>query len=344
MASVFGRDLITTQDWSVDELMQTIKFAEELKSKQKQGEALPKILDRKNFFMLFYASSTRTRGAFEAGANLLGGHAAYIDASTTRIKAGEAVKDIAKMYDIYADGIGVRILDGAIDFVYGEGRKITEQLAKFAKVPVINMADCTYHPTQAIGDIITVRNKVGANSIKGKKYVVMWGYSSRLRGTCSINAEALIATRFGMDVVIVHPKGFDLDKTIIETCGKNAKETGGNFEISNNFKEALVDANVVFPRSWVTSELSRVGATTFGVDREIEIHNKYRDWTLQQEHVDDLMGKPAIVTHVLPVFRGEEATDEVMDGPNSVIYEQAEDNFYAKMAVLALTMSNDCII
>ena len=341
MSPLFGRDLITTQDWSVDELTQAIELAKKLKSARKQGKEIPKILERKTFFMLFFASSTRTRGAFEAGMGLLGGHAAYIDASTTRIRAGEAVKDIAKMYDIYGDGIGVRVLDNAIDFVFGEGRKVIEQIAEAAKIPVINMADCTYHPTQALGDIITVKNRVGARSIEGKKYVVMWGYSSRLRGTCSINAEALIATRFGMDVVIAHPPGFDLDKTIIEMCDRNAVESGGSFELSYDFKEALAGANVVFPRSWVTSELSKVGATAFDIDREIEIHKKYRDWTLKQEHVDDLMGKPAIVTHVLPVFRGEEATDEVMDGPNSVIYEQAEDNFYAKMAVLALTMSKE---
>jgi len=290
--------------------------------------------------MLFYAASTRTRGAFEAGTALLGGHAAYIDVSTTRITAGEAVKDIARMYDIYGDGIGVRVLDDAIDFVYGAGRRVIEQMAEVAKVPVINLADCTYHPTQAIGDMMTVTNKVGRPSLKGKKYVVMWGYSSRLRGTCSINAEALIATRLGMDVIIAHPPGFDLNKTIVDTCVRNAKESGGSFEISRDFREALVGANVVFPRSWVTSGLSKVGATAFGVDHEIETHNKYRDWTLKPEHVDDLMGEPAIVTHVLPVFRGEEATDEVMDGPHSVIYDQAEDNFYAKMAVLVLTLSN----
>lgn len=339
MSSLFGRDLITTQDWSIDELTQALELAKKLKSARKQGKQIPKFLERKSFFMLFYAASTRTRGAFEAGTALLGGHAAYIDVSTTRITTGEAVKDIARMYDIYGDGIGVRVLDGAIDFVYGAGRKVIEQIAEVAKVPVINLADCTYHPTQALGDIMTVKNKVGGRTIKGKKYVVMWGYSSRLRGTCSINAEALIATRLGMDVVIAHPPGFDLNKTIVDTCVRNANESGGSFEMSRDFREALVDANAVFPRSWVTSELSKVGATAFGVDREVEIHNKYRDWTLKPEHVDDLMGEPAIVTHVLPVFRGEEATDEVMDGPHSVIYEQAEDNFYAKMAVLVLTMS-----
>jgi ornithine carbamoyltransferase len=249
------------------------------------------------------------------------------------------VKDAAEMYNIYGDGIGVRALDGSIDFIYGKGREIVEQFARVAKIPVINMACCTYHPTQAIGDIITIQDKLG--KLEGKKYVIMWGYSSHLRGTCSINAETLLATRVGMDVVIANPQGFDIDPEIVQISKTNAKDSGGSLRISHDFNEALLDANVVFPRSWVTSELRRVGATTFGCDREIEIHNKNKNWKLTQEHVDDLMGKQAIVTHVMQVFRGEEASNEVMDGPNSVIIKQAEDNFYAKMAVLSLTMAND---
>jgi len=336
---LYGRDLITTQDWSIDELIRAIELTEKFKKIIRRGKRPPKILDRKNFFMIFYAPSTRTRGAFEAGMELLGGHAPYIDVTTTRVRAGEAVKDVAKMYDIYGDGIGLRILDYSIDFIYGEGRRVVEQFAETAKVPVINLACCTYHPTQGIGDIATVKNKLG--SVEGKKYVIMWAYSSRLRGRCSIQAEALITTRFGMDVVLAHPPGFDIDPKIVEAAKTNAKESGGSFEISHDFKEALKGANVVFPRSWVTPELLKIGVTAFGADKEVKIHSNYRDWRLEQKHVNDLMGKPAIVTHVLPVFRDEEATDEVMDGPNSVIYEQAENNFYAKMAVLSLTMAKE---
>jgi ornithine carbamoyltransferase len=339
MTRLYGRDLITTQDWSIDELRKAIALAEKLKHIRKRGRNLPKILERKNFFMLFYAPSTRTRGAFEAGMELLGGHAPYIDVSTTRVKAGEALKDVAKMYDAYGNGIGVRILDDVIDFVYGEGRRAVEQFAEAMKIPVIDLACCTYHPTQGIGDMMTVKNKL--RGLKGKKYVVSWAYSSRLRGRCSIQEEVLIATRLGMNVVLAHPPGFDIDPKIVEAAKTNAGKSDGSFEISHDFKEALKGANAVFPRSWVTDELCKVGAKAFGVDREIEIHNKYKDWRLEQKHVNDLMGKPAIVTHVLPVFRGEEATDEVMDGPNSVIYEQAEDNLYAKMAVLCLTMAKE---
>jgi ornithine carbamoyltransferase len=337
MVELYGRDLITSQDWSVDEILATIELAKKLKATVKGGKRPDRLLDRKNFFMVFYAPSTRTRGAFEAATAILGGHAPFIDVSTTRLKAGEATKDVAKMYDAYSDGIGVRILDKSIDFVYGDGRRIVEQFAEVAKVPVINMACCTYHPTQAIGDIMTIGNKIG--NVEGKKYAITWTYASQPRGRCSIQEEVLIATRLGMDVVLSHPPGFDIDPKIIEMARANSGESGGSIEVSNDFEGSLDGANVVFPRSWATSEFLRVGATAFGVDKEIAIHNKFRGWMLEQKHVNDIMGKPAIVTHVLPVLRGEEATDEVMDGPNSVIYEQAEDNFYAKMAVLAMTMS-----
>jgi ornithine carbamoyltransferase len=337
MVELYGRDFITTQDWSVDELVHAIKVARKLKDIVKKGERPPRVLDRKNFFMLFYAPSTRTRGAFEAATSILGGHPAFVDVSTIRME--EAVKDAAKMYDSYADGIGVRILDKAIDFVYGAGRKVVEEFARVAKVPVINMACCTYHPTQGLGDIMTVENKIG--KVKGKKYTITWAYSSKPRGRCSIQEEVLIATRFGMDVVLAHPKGFEIDLLIVEAAKKNAKNSGGSFKISNDFEEGLEGANVVFPRSWGTSEFLRVGATKFGMDKEVAIYNKHKDWRLEQRHVKDLMAKPAIVTHVLPVMRGEEATDEVMDGSNSVIYEQADDNFYAKMASIALTMAKE---
>jgi len=287
--------------------------------------------------MIFYAPSTRTRGAFEAATAILGGHPAFIDVSTIRME--EAVKDAARMYDSYADGIGVRILDKAIDFVHGAGRKVVEEFASVAKVPVINMACCTYHPTQGLGDIMTVQDKL--RELKGKKYTITWAYSSKPRGRCSIQEEVLIATRFGMDVVLTHPKGFEIDQMILEAAKRNAKESGGSFRVSNDFEEGLEGANVAFPRSWGSSEFLKVGATKFGVEKEAAICSKYKNWRLKQRHVDDLMGKPAIVTHVLPVMRGEEATDEVMDGPNSVIYEQADDNFYAKMAVLALTMARE---
>ncbi|MGA2973340.1 MAG: ornithine carbamoyltransferase [Candidatus Bathyarchaeia archaeon] len=329
-----GRDLITTQEWSVDELRATLKLARDLKAKYRRGR-VPPLLRNKTFFMLFYAPSTRTRAAFEAGMTYLGGHAQYIDVSTTRLGSGEAAKDVAKMYEKYGHGLGIRILDSAIDYVYGAGVSVVREYAKHAEIPVINMACCTYHPTQGLADLMTVQEALG--KVQGKKYVIMWGYAKSFRGRCSIQEEALIMPRFGMNVVLAHPPGFEIDPKIVETAKSNAIEAGGSFQVSNDLKSAIEGAHAVFPRNWASYELLQVGASKFGKEREMELHEKYRDWTFNQDLLDR-MDRKAVVTHVLPVLRGEEATDQVMDGPQSVIYPQAENGMYTKMAVLAVTM------
>jgi ornithine carbamoyltransferase len=197
------------------------------------------------------------------------------------------------------------------------------------------MACCTYHPTQGLADLMTVQEALG--KVQGKKYVIMWGYAKSFRGRCSIQEEALIMPRFGMNVVLAHPPGFEIDPKIVETAKSNAIEAGGSFQVSNDLKSAIEGAHAVFPRNWASYELLQVGASKFGKEREMELHEKYRDWIFNQ----DLLGRmdrKAVVTHVLPVLRGEEATDQVMDGPQSVIYLQAENGMYTKMAVLAVTM------
>jgi ornithine carbamoyltransferase len=329
-----GRDLITTQDWSLEELEATLKLARDLKSKYHRGH-VPTLLSNKTFFMLFYAPSTRTRAAFEAGMTYLGGHAQYIDVSTTRLGSGEEAKDVAKMYEKYGHGLGVRILDSAIDYLYGAGVSVVREYAQHADIPVINMACCTYHPTQGLADLMTVQEELG--KIRNKKYVIMWAYAKTFRGRCSIQEEALLLPRFGMNVTLVHPPGFEIDPKIVEQAKSNAQTAGGAFQVTNDLNSAIEGAHAVFPRNWASNELLSIGASKFGKEREADLHAKYRDWILTRNLLDK-MDRKVIVTHVLPVLRGEEATDEVMDGPHSVIYAQAENGMHAKMAVLALTM------
>ena len=326
--------MITTQDWSIEELVATLKTAKDLKRQYNSRRVKPLLKD-KTFFMLFYAPSTRTRAAFEAGMTYLGGHAQYIDVFTTRLGSGEAVQDVAKMYEKYGHGLGVRILDSAIDYVSGAGVSVVREYAKHSKIPVINMACCTYHPTQGLADLMTIKEALG--KVNGKKYVIMWGYAKSFRGRCSIHEEALIMSRFGMDVVLAHPPGFEVDHTILENSRANAQAAGGEFSVTSDLESALEGANVVFPRNWASNELLTVGASRFGKDRELELHERYHDWTLTQNLLDKTDRK-VIVTHVLPALRGEEATNEVLDGPHSVIYGQAENGMYTKMAVLLLTM------
>ena len=332
-----GKDLISTQEWSREELDLAIKLAEDIKRWYYAGR-VPELFKNKTFFMLFYNTSTRTRASFEAAATMLGGHAQFIDFSTTRGAEGESIKDIAKMYERFGHALGIRILESAVDYVYGAANKVVREYAKHARIPVINMADDMFHPTQAMADMMTIMEKFNGR-VEKKKYVIMWAYSTRIRSWGSIQDELLIATRYGMDVVLAYPPGFDIDENIVAQAKVNAADYGGSLEITHDLKSALEGAHVVFPRSWASTQCVKLGLNRFGKERELELHEKYKDWKLTVE-LTELMDKHGIVTHVLPVFRGEEADDEVMDGPRSVIYDQAENLLYLRASVLALVAGN----
>jgi ornithine carbamoyltransferase len=332
-----GKDFISTQEWDREELEFAIDFASDIK-RWYYGGALPELFKNKTFFMLFYNTSTRTRSSFEAAATMLGGHAQFIDFATTRGSEGERIGDIARMYERLGHALGVRILENAVDYVYGAGDAIIREYAKHSKTPVINMADDMFHPTQALADMMVIKEKF-QKRVEGKKYTIMWAYSDHLRSWGSIQDEMLIASKFGMDVTMAYPEGFDIDEKQVEAAKENAAATGAHFEISHDPKEALDGADIVFPRSWTSHACVTTGLTKFGKDKEVEAHNKHKDWILNQELVD-IMSKQSIITHVLPVLRGQEATDEVMDGPHSVILDQAENLLYARASVLALLAGN----
>jgi ornithine carbamoyltransferase len=338
-----GKDLISTLDWTDEQIEIALNLAKEFKeiAHYYGVENIPKILAGKVFYMLFFAGSTRTRAAFESGMVFLGGHAAFIDATTTRMafgkqeKAGEAIKDVAAMYDVYGHGLGIRILDKAIDYLYGVGNSYIREMAQAANIPVINMADDMFHPTQGLADIYTFRERFV--NPQGKKYVIMWAYSPEIRGWCSVQEDMILFPRFGIDVVIARPPGFDLDPKLVEKAKELAKEHGGSLEITDNLQEAVRGAHAVFPRNWASPTLVQVGYSKFK-DEELKIYEKYRNWKVTRELMD-LMDKKGVLMHVLPIFRGYEADDDVIDDPKkSVIYEQAENGLWTKMAVLALTM------
>ncbi len=338
IADLTGKDLITTQDWEIEELKIAIRLAEELKWRYHYFgmNEIPKLLDRKTFFMLFFAPSTRTRAAFEAAMTYLGGHAQYIESRQTRAGEGEAVKDIVAMYDRYGHGLGIRILDKAIDFKHGVGNQLIREAAKHVKIPVINMADDQFHPTQALADFMTFKERFP--HYKGKKYVIMWAYSPHIRGPCSINADLLLFTRMGVDVTVAYPPGFDLYPDIIEMAKKNAEASGAHLEFTNDYKEALRGAHAVFPRNWASRQLQELGYSKFA-EEELKIYEKYKDWRVTAELME-LMDKSGVLMHVMPIMRGYEADDDVVDSPRSILYEQAENGLWTKAAVLALTMAN----
>ncbi|MCX8201973.1 MAG: ornithine carbamoyltransferase, partial [Candidatus Caldarchaeum sp.] len=233
LTDLFGKDLISSQDWTIEEISATMELARSIKIGRASGH-VPELFKNRTMFMLFYNTSTRTRASFEAAATMLGGHAQFIDFATTRGAEGESVKDIAKMYERLGHVLGVRILESAVDYVYGRGNAVVREYAEHAKIPVINMADDMYHPSQAITDLYTLKEKLGR--VEKKKYVLMWTYSDKVRSWGSIQDEMLIATRFGMDVVLAYPPGFDIDENLVKLAKKNAEESGGSLTISHSYR------------------------------------------------------------------------------------------------------------
>jgi len=328
-SSLVGRDLLDCQEWAYDELETVFDLALDLKRRLKVREP-HELLRSKTFFMIFYATSTRTRNSFEAALTQLGGHAHYLETKTMRIGdpgAPEEIKDTARVLERYGHGIGVR----AYTQNFGEGEQLIREYAKQAEIPVISMESDRYHPCQALADMLTIKEKFP--DWHGKKYVQAWAYSPGARRVPAVpQSNITMMTRYGMDVVYVRPKEFTLDPSIIDQAKRNAANSGGTFSETDDLKEAIDGADVVYMRNHTTLSYGKIGA-----EAEQSIIDRYKSWTCTAELMD-FTNSGSIFMHSLPADRGREVTNEVMDGPHSVIFDQAENRLHVQKAVLALTL------
>lgn len=319
-----GRDFISDLDFSKEEVETVLDVAWDLKRKRALGEPHPLLRD-KALAMLFFFTSTRTRGSFEAGMAQLGGHAAFIDSDTTQIAHGDTAKEIGEIYGRYFDGIAIRQCDW--DF----GNKYINEVAKASRAPVLNMQCDVYHPFQILADLMTIIEKKGRD-LKRKKIAVSWAYAASYQKPISVPQSLILQmTRWGMDVVLAHPPEYKLMPDIVQQARDNVKRYGGSFDITDSMDEAFTDADIVYPKSW--------GAllTTQDNAESARIGKQYKDWITDSQRMG-LAKKDAIYMHCLPADRNIEVTDEVIDGPCSVIYDEAENRLHVQKAVMALTM------
>ncbi len=319
-----GRDMITEQEWTMDELDTVFDVAWDLKRKRALGEPHALLRD-KVLAMLFFFTSTRTRTSFESGMAQLGGHAQFIDSETTQIAHGDTAKEIGEIVGRYCDGIAIRHCD------WNEGNKYIREVAKHSRVPVLNMQCDVYHPFQILADAMTIMERFG-RSLKGRKINVSWAYASSYQKPISVpQSLVLLMTRFGMNVTLSHPPEYKLMPDILDQARANAKKSGGSFVITNSFDEGFKDADIVYPKSW--------GAllTTTDDAESARIGKKYTDWITDARRMS-LAKAHAIYMHCLPADRNIEVTDEVIDGPQSVVYDEAENRLHVQKAVMALTM------
>ena len=319
-----GRDLIGDLDFSKEEVETVMEVAFDLKRKRALNELTPYLRD-KVLAMLFFFSSTRTRGSFEAGMAHLGGHAAFIESTTTQIKHGDTSTEIGEIYGRYFDGIAIRHVD------WGVGNQYINEVAKSSRVPVLNMQCDIYHPFQCLADLMTIMEKKGRD-LRKKKIVVSWAYAASYLKPISVPQSLVLQMpRFGMDVTLSYPKEFPLMAEIEAQAAEQARMFGTKFEIVHDMEEGFKDADVVYAKSWGPL------LTTTDAAEGKRLQDKYKNWITDAKKMK-LAKSDAIFMHPLPADREVEVTNEVMDGPQSVVFDEAENRMHAQNAVMALVM------
>ena len=316
-----------------------------MKKKRAIGEP-HELLKGKTLFMIFYNQSLRTRNSFEAGMHQLGGHAhdlnpkqIYTPALPGREIAysTERVSDVARVLSRMGEAISIRCYGEPVDWIYGEADRMIREFAYWSDIPVINMEDDMYHPCQAMADIMTIIEKKGRD-LRGKKFVMSWAYSPSVEKPLAVPQSAItVASKFGLNITLAHPEGLELDPNIIDAVKENVRKYGGSFEIVNDMKEAFKDADVVYPKAWTSKHFIPPEVTKPMLEKSQELFDKNKNWKTTKEMMS-LAKEDAIYMHCLPADRGFEVDDDVMDGPQSVIFDEAENRLHAQKAIMALLM------
>jgi ornithine carbamoyltransferase len=319
-----GRDLIDLSEWTKDELGTLLDVAFALKRERALGRAEP-YLSGKTLAMLFFYASTRTRASFEAGMSQLGGHAMFLESRTSQIAHGDTAKEIGEILGRYHDGIAIRHVD------WGAGHAYLREVAAASRVPVLNMQCVVYHPHQALAELMTIIERLG--DPRGRTATISWAYAASYQKPISApQSLALLLPRFGMNVRLVHPPEFALMPEIVGQAQEFARQAHGSLEISHDFDAGFAGTDVVYAKSW--------GAVTSTADEQEgkRLIDKYSSWITDDRRMS-AASADAIFMHPLPADRNVEVTDEVIDGPRSAVYDEAENRLHGQKAVMALTMS-----
>lgn len=331
------KHFITTQEWSRADLDALLDHAAELKR-----EPFQPLLEGRAVALVFFNPSLRTRSSFEIGAWQMGGHAvvlepgqgawamAFGDGEVMDGDAEEHVREAARVLSRYCDLIAVRAFPKFRDWSVDRQDRVIRSFAAHATVPVINMETIT-HPCQELAHVLTLRERFGTSDLRGKKYVLTWTYHPKPLNTAVANSAAIIATRFGMDVTLLCPdERYLLDERYMGWAAENAEASGGSFAVSHDIEAAYAGADVVYAKSW--------GALPFFGDWEAEkaVRDANRHFIVDEAKMAlTANGGNGAFGHCLPARRNVKATDGVMDGPNSLIIEEAENRLHVQKALMA---------
>jgi len=314
-----NRDFISLKDFSKEELEQLLELAIDIKN----GNNLKRYLENKFIGLLFSVASTRTRISFQLGVKQMGGHAEFFDYNDLQLINHESLVDTAKVVSRYLDALIIRMYD--MNF-YGKGREALNLIAQHADIPIINALDDKGHPCQVMGDILTLKEKFGED-YKNKKIVFTWGYAVRQKSPGVPQSMLIASSILGMNVTFAYPKGFEPDQEYVDFAKERVKQSGATIEFCNDLMEASENADVIYVKSW--KSLHMPGEEDRKVRNEIR-----KDWCVSNLHFERA-NPGAYFMNCLPIIRGEQATAEVIDGKNSIIYDEAENRLHIQKAIMA---------
>lgn len=304
-----GRHLTSILDLSLEEIHQILKVTETLKLEKMRGVPHPSLQGR-TLAMIFEKPSTRTRVSFEVGINQLGGMGLYLSSKDLQLGRGETIADTARVLSRYVDGIMARVFS----------HNTITQLAEYSTVPIINGLSDFEHPCQALGDIFTLMEKFG--SLSGIKMA----YIGDGNNVC--NSLMFLCAKLGMDFQSASPNGYLPKKEVMDKALEIAKETGAKIGAGTDIDEALKDAKAVYTDVWIS----------MGDEKEKEERlKKFMPYQVNQELLKKVHPQ-AVILHCLPAHRGEEITDEAIDGPQSAVWDEAENRLHVQKAIMSLLM------
>ena len=333
------RDFLTTGDWTRDELEGLIEAA----LRFKRGDERGKSLAGRSVALVFFNPSLRTRASMQVGIFELGGNAVMLEPGGTSwtlehkdgvVMDGDKTEHVAEFVRVigrYCAGLGVRTFAALKDWEEERRDPILNAFAKYSDVPVINLESAMHHPCQSMADMMTVREHLG----EGKKRVLLsWAWHPKPLPMAVPNSFALAAAQMGHDLVVAHPRGYELDDELIEDVKRQAARAGGSLRLTNEMDEAFDGAEVVYAKSWGSHRF--YGAT----ERDVEERATYRDrWIVDEERM--ARTSDALFMHCLPVRRNVIVTDGVIDSARSVVIDEAENRLHIQKAIMARLLGGE---
>ncbi len=313
MPQMKGRNILTLAEFSREEIIKILDLADRFKEERKKF-IFKKILSTKTLAMIFEKPSTRTRVSFDVAMNDLGGNSIAINSTDIQLSRGETIEDTAKSFSRYVDVIMARV----------HNHNEVDDLAKYASIPVINGLSDIYHPTQVLADLQTIREKKG--KLEGLKMVWI-GDGNNVCNTLLIGCSIM-----GIDMEVASPSNYKPNRDTYELAKRLSKKSGSRIEMLEDAKKAIKNADIV-----VTDTFISMGSNSQRTKRLKTFLPEYQVNT----NLMDRAKKDAIFMHCLPSHRGEEVTDEVIDGTKSVVWDEAENRLHSQKALLALLLLDE---